>query len=159
MKSQSQSKKKSLYIGSAVAILICLSPFLLYIHTLIPEDLITMDVFFGVINDGQFGSVQVFIFMIFNKFVPLFILTLLYITNKNWWGQVILIPIATYLFQLMSILLNSSSSVDEIEFIYVIPIMVIILVPLYYIRKNLGIYLKALDLKEEMEKVIEKSKI
>jgi hypothetical protein len=96
--------------------------------------------------------------MIFNKFVPLFLLILLYITNKNWWSNIILIPIATYLFQLVSILLSSESFIDEVEFIYVIPIMVIILIPLYYIRKNLGIYLNAIDLKKEMEKVIEKKK-
>lgn len=155
---KNKSKKKSLYIESAVAFLICLSPFLLYLHTFIPENITSFHTFFGVIKDSQFGSVQVFIFMIFNKFVPLFLLILLYITNKNWWSNIILIPIATYLFQLVSILLSSESFIDEVEFIYVIPIMVIILVPLYYIRKNLGIYLNAIDLKKEMEKVIEKKK-
>ncbi len=94
--------------------------------------------------------------MFFNKFVPLFLLSLLYITNKNWWSNVILVPIATYVFQLISIVSSSESSFDEIEFIYIFPITIIILTPIYFIKKNLEIYLKALDLKNEMKELFKK---
>ncbi len=83
----------------------------------------------------DFKIAQVLVFMFFNKFVPLFILSLLYITNKNWWSHVILVPMATYVFQLISIVSPSKSSIDEVEFIYVIPITIIILTPLYFIKK------------------------
>lgn len=157
METSLKNKKISLLIGSFIAILICLSPFLLYIHNLIPEHLENFETIFGTIKGGQFELAQVIVYMFFNKFVPLFILSLLYITNKNWWSHVILIPMATYVFQLISILSQSESSFDEIEFIYVLPITIIILTPLYFIKKNLDVYLKALDLKNEMKEVIKKN--
>jgi hypothetical protein len=156
MKTSLKNKKTSLLISSIIAILICLSPFLLYIHNLIPDHLENFETIFGTIKGGQFEIAQVFVYMLFNKFVPLFLLILLYITNKNWWSNVILIPIATYLFQLTSILSSSATSIDDNEFIYVIPITVIILTPLYFIKKRLDVYLKALDLKKEMKDVIKK---
>lgn len=152
------SKKKYFWFSSVVAVLIFLSPFLLYIHTLIPDDVENFNTFFGVIKGGEFGFAQVYVFMAFNKFVPLFLLSLLYITNKNWWSHVILIPIATYLFQLLNIVSGSDTSLDETEFIYIIPLLVIILTPLYFIRKNIETYLNAVDLKKEMDDIIEKSK-
>ena len=99
-------EKISLFTGSIVALLIAFSPFLLYIHNSIPEDLENYTTFFGVIKGGDFGSAQVLVFLLINKLVPLFLLTLLYLTNKNWWSHVILIPIATYIFQSISINFN-----------------------------------------------------
>lgn len=151
-------KKITFWLSCIVALLIGLSPFLLYLHNLIPKDIENFETFFGTIKGGQFELAQVYVFMFFNKFVPLFLLVLLYVTNKNWWSQVILIPISTYIFQLISIVVSSESTIDEIEFIYVIPITVIILIPLYLIRKNFSIYLHALDLKKEMETIIKKQK-
>lgn len=151
------NKKKYFWFNSIVAVLIFLTPFLLYIHTFIPDNVENYNTVFGVIKGGEFGLAQVFVYMAFNKFVPLFLLILLYITNKNWWSHVILIPIATYLLQLLNIVLGTGESVDEIEFIYIIPLIIIILTPLYYIRKNLAIYLNALDLKKEMDSVIKNS--
>lgn len=151
------NKKKYFWFSSIVAVLIFLTPFLLYIHTFIPDNVENYNTVFGVIKGGEFGLAQVFVYMAFNKFVPLFLLILLYITNKNWWSHVILIPIATYLLQLLNIVLGTGESVDEIEFIYIIPLIIIILTPLYYIRKNLAIYLNALDLKKEMDSVIKNS--
>lgn len=156
MKTSLKNKKTSLIIGSVIAILICISPFLLYIHNLIPDNLENFDSIFGTIKGGQFGFAQVFVFTFFNKFVPLFLLFLLYISNKNWWSNVILIPIAMYIFQITSIISHSESSFDEIEFIYLIPITIIILTPIYFIKKRLDVYLKALDLKKEMKEVVKK---
>lgn len=156
METSLKNKKTSLIIGSVIAILISLSPFLLYIHNLIPDHLENFETIFGTIKGGPFEIAQVLVYMFFNKFVPLFLLTLLYITNKNWWSNVILIPIATYVFQLISIISNSESSIDELEFIYIFPITIIILTPLYFIKRKLDIYLKALDLKNEMKEVIKK---
>ena len=152
------NKKITFLLSCIIALLIGLSPFLLYLHNLIPKDLENFETIFGTIKGGQFELAQVYVFMFFNKFVPLFLLALLYITNKNWWSQVILIPISTYIFQLTSIVVSSESTIDEIEFIYVIPITVIILIPLYLIRKNLSVYLQALDLKKEMDAIIKKQK-
>ncbi len=152
------SKKNNLFIGSIIAVLISISPFLLYLHTRIPEEFKSFNTIFGTIGNGGFGSSQVYVYVLLSKFVPLFLLTLLYISNRNWWSHAILIPIATYLFQFISIVFNNNSALDEIEFIYTIPIVAIVLTPLYFIRKKIEIYLQALDLKKEMDQVMDKSK-
>ena len=152
------SKKASLFYGWILVILITTSPYLLYVYKSIPPDITQIDTVFGVLKGGEFGSVQTFIYFIFTKFVPLFLLILLFITNNNWWSYALLVPISVYIFQLFFIINESSKSFDEIEFIYTIPILIPVLVLLYFIRYKISIYIEAVDLKKEMDSVIENSK-
>ena len=55
------------------------------------------------------------------------------------------------LFQLASIINDAGEYVDEVDFIYTIPITVIIMVILYFIRSKMSIYILAVDLKKEMD--------
>lgn len=149
------NRKSILTINTILVLLISFIPFLLYIHVFIPDELVDYDTVLGTIKGGAFNSAQVYVYMLCSKLVPLLLLIFLFISNKHWWSYAILIPIATYLFQFLSVLLNTESTiVDEVEFIYVLPIMVIVLVPLFFIRKNLQTYIAALDLKKEMDEVI-----
>lgn len=151
-------KKASLYYGSLIILVLILSPYLLFISQFFPEDAETYKTIFGEIKSGYFGNIQVFVHWIFAKFVPLLLLSILYITNKHWWSPAILVPISVYLFQLISVFNDSNEHADEVEFIYTIPILIIVSFILYAIRRRLVIYTKALDLKDEMEEVINKSK-
>ncbi len=56
MENSLKNKKTALLIGSVIAILICLSPFLLYIHNLIPDHLENFESIFGTIKGGQFEN-------------------------------------------------------------------------------------------------------
>tara|TARA_R110001583_G_scaffold71180_1_gene200833 strand:- start:39806 stop:40282 length:477 start_codon:yes stop_codon:yes gene_type:complete len=150
-----KNKKTSLLIGSILVILIITSPYLLFINKIIPPDITQLDTIFGVIKAGYYGSVQVYIYWFFSKFVPLFLLILLFIANKDWWGVALLVPISVYLFQLISIVNDSVEYVDEIEFIYTVPILVLVVVPLYFIRSKIAIYIEAVDLKKEMDAKME----
>ncbi|MDP3312134.1 hypothetical protein [Lutibacter sp.] len=91
------------------------------------------------------------------KFVPIFLLTILFITTKSCWASSILVPISVYLFQLISIVNDSTLYFDEIEFIYTLPLIIQVLIILYLIRIKLSIYLEAVDLKKEMEEKMSKS--
>ena len=77
---------------------------------------------------------------------------------KRWWAHAILIPIAVYLFQLMSLFNNDSTSVDQKEVVFTIPFLVVILLALFIIRNKIQIYLEAVDLKEQMDNAMEKNK-
>ena len=81
----------------------------------------------------------------------LLLLFIWFITNKHWWVHVLIIPISVYLFQLISVINDNIAYVDEVEFIYTVPIAVIILVVLYFIRSKMAIYIQAMDLKKEMD--------
>lgn len=151
--------KKTTYLlyETILALLIIITPYLLYLHSQIPEDLEEYNSIFGTIKPGYFNTIQMYVYWIFNKFVPFFLLTLLYITHKKWWSHALIIPIATYLFQLISVINDNGEYLDEIEFIYTIPIMVAVIVPLYLIRKNISIYIAATDLKKEMDNKMKSS--
>ncbi|MDV7187256.1 hypothetical protein R3X25_08195 [Lutibacter sp. TH_r2] len=149
-----KNKKTSLLLGSLITLIICISPYLLYIHNNIPDDLTEIETFLGTIKGGYYQLAQTYVYFFFSKFVPLFLLIIWFITNKHWWVHAILIPISVYLFQLISVIYDSEEFLDEIEFIYTIPILVIIILILYYLRSKLSIYIQAVDLKKEMDETM-----
>ncbi len=146
-----KGRKSSLLIGSFITILIVAVPYFLYLSRIIPVELESMDTIFGTVKGGYYESLQNYVYWFFSKFVPLFLLIIWFITCKNWWVHAIIIPITVYLFQLISVMNDSVAYVDEVEFIYTVPIAVIIMVILYFIRSKMSIYLEALDLKREMD--------
>lgn len=151
-------RKASLLLGSLIMVLIIISPYLLYVSESIPSDITELDTIFGVIKGGYYNYVQTYVYFIFAKFVPFFLLSILFITNKNWWAPAILIPISVYLFQLISVINDSREFIDDIEFIYTTPILVPILVILFFIRSKISIYIQAIDLKKEMDLKMENPK-
>ena len=144
-------KKTSLWTGSFIILIIIFTPYLLYIHQNIPESIENYDTIFGVIKGGHYIRVQTYIYFLLSKFVPLALLTIWFLTNKHWWVHAIIIPISVYLFQLIAIINDSERFVDEVDFIYTVPIAAIIVVILYFLRSKLAIYILAIDLKKEMD--------
>ena len=151
------NKRSSLLIGSIIVFLIIITPYLLYFYQSVPvvnpdpdfpEDWETI---FGVIKAGYYTKTSNFIYYFFSKFVPLLLLFIWFVTNKHWWVHAIAIPISVYLFQLLAIINDSVAYVDEVEFIYTVPIAVIIITILYFIRSKMAIYIQAVDLKKEMD--------
>jgi len=145
------NKKKSLLSGSILIIVIIVSPYFLFLNESIDPELKEINTIFGVITGGYYETIQVYVYWITAKFVPLFLLSILFLTNKNWWAPAILVPISVYLFQLVSVLNDSVEYFDEIEFIYTLPILVPVAVGLFFIRHKISIYIKATDLKKEMD--------
>ncbi len=96
-------------------------------------------------------SVQTYIYMFFSKFVPLLLLLIWFITCKHWWVHAILIPLSVYLFQLISVINDGNELLDEVTFIYTVPITTIVIVILYFIRNKMSVYIQAVDLKKEMD--------
>jgi len=145
------NRKKSLLTGSIIILLIISTPYLLYIHQTIPKDIENLDTLFGVIKGGYYENVYTYIYIYFSKFVPLLLLFIWFLTNKHWWVHAIVIPISVYFFQLISVINDSEEFVDQVDFIYTVPITVLVVVILYFLRSKLAIYILAVDLKKEMD--------
>ncbi len=145
------NKKISLFIGSIMVIFIISTPYFLYFYQNLPNDLENWNTFFGVVKGGYYGTARMYIYSFFSKFVPLLLLFIWFITNKNWWVHSLIIPITVYLFQLISVINDSEGYIDEVEFIYTVPFLVLILVILYFVRSKISIYIQAVDLKKEMD--------
>ena len=113
--------------------------------------------FFGwTFTSNYWGSVRYFMYYIFAKLIPLSLLLIWFTTCKHWWYHSIAIPISIYIFQLISVINDDVEFNDEYEFIYSVPISLIIIMILYFIRSKISIFLKARDIKKEMDDVMNK---
>lgn len=145
------NKRISLIASSLIAIIITTSPYLLYFHKSIDPNIENLETIFGTIRGGHYKFAQSYIYFLFAKLVPLILLFIWFITNKHWWVHALIIPIVVYLFQLIAVFNDSTKYVDEVEFIYTLPIATIVMGLLYFLRSKLSIYLQAVDLKKEMD--------
>lgn len=145
------NRKTSLLIGSLLIILIISTPYLLYYYQSLPSNIENWETIFGTIKGGYYGTAQIYIYTLFSKFVPLMLLFIWFISNKTWWVHALIIPISVYLFQFISVINDSEKYVDEVEFIYTVPFLALIIVILYFIRSKISIYIQAVDLKKEMD--------
>ena len=138
-----KKKSRSILIGSIAAILIAITPYLFYTY------------------ESKYNlSIYATMWFIMGKMIPLLLLILWFFTCKHWWYHIILIPIAMYAFQLFGIIIDDTKLIDEVEILWLIPIMLIITPFVYFIRVKLfdkhvlGIDLEAMDaeLKQYKEK-------
>jgi len=145
-------KRRSLLLGSFIILFIISTPYLLYIYRAVPDEVETYKTFFGItLKGGYYVYVYSYIYTFFGKFVPLLLLMIWFVTNKHWWVHALIIPITVYLFQLIAVINDSELYVDEVEFIYTVPIVVIVMVILYFLRTKMSVYIQAVDLKKEMD--------
>lgn len=147
-------RKSSLLLGSIIIFFIAATPYMLYMSQSIDPEIENLDTIFGVIKGGYYLTAQNFIYWFSTKFVPLLLLIIWFLTNKHWWAHALIIPISVYLFQLIAVCNDSIDYIDEVEFIYTVPIATIVMVILYYLRSNISIYIQAIDLKTEMDEIM-----
>lgn len=133
---QSTKGSRSLVTGSIIAILIAISPYIFYSYESFPNVQVWETSFFTY-DSAYYGSVQATAYWATSKIVSLMFLILWFLTCKEWWYHVILIPIAMYTFQLITVFNDDTNYVDEVEIYYVIPVMMVIIPIVYFIRIKL----------------------
>ncbi len=159
MSKKSQWKKDrfvSLRTGSIILLLIAISPLLLYIQKVVPVTDVWETPFF-TFKSNYFQDVQAFVWTIFSKFVPIFLLSIWFATCKHWWYHVIAIPLGVYIFQLVSLfVLDFSTTQDDVEFIATVPFILVVVLVLYFIRGTLSKNIEVINLDDDIDKEIEK---
>jgi magnesium-transporting ATPase (P-type) len=145
----------SLLTGSLIIAFMLFVPYAFYLYNYFPNEKIYETSFFTFESKG-YESVNTFMWLLFSKFVPLVLLLIWFTTCKQWWYYSIAIPISVYVFQLIGILNDDLLFMDQYEFIYSLPITLIILTILYFIRSKINVYLKAMDIKKEMDEVMDR---
>ncbi|QXP54375.1 hypothetical protein H0I25_09745 [Cellulophaga sp. HaHa_2_95] len=162
MSNEKKKIRKKLIIEGLIALFISLSVLFFYSYKYLPS---TADVktwnFLGIsITQNGYGNIKIAVWYYLNKIIPLYLLTIWFITCKNWWYPAILIPISMYAFQLFSSIYGESLKVDENELLYLLGVCMVIIPIVYFIRVKLfdkhvhGIDLDAIDaeLKEYKER-------
>ncbi len=103
--------------------------------------------------------VQVSVWTMMGKFVPMLLLIIWFITCKHWWYHVILIPIGMFAFQLFSVINDDVKITDEVEIWWLFPIMLVIVPLVYLIRAQLANKLEGRDLKKFEEELTTKKNL
>ncbi len=154
--------RKKIIVESILVFFIAITPFLYKIYDYFPEDDPQATVsFLGiVIGSNGFADVSTFMWFIMSKITPLYLLVFWFLTSKDWWYHIILIPIAMYAFQIFEVLFSYDEDIDTENLLWLLPICMIIIPFVYFIRVKIydkhvhGIDLEAMDreLKELKER-------
>lgn len=168
MQNRNKIRRKFILEG-LVALIVAISPIAFYSYKYMPGGVDLIDLYLFEISSNGFEDASTAAYFYLTKIIPLLLLVVWFITNKNWWYHAILIPISMYSFQLFMVLQSPESPIDENEVFYIVAVTMVIVPVVYFIRIKLvdkyvhGIDLKAMDTelqilkeKEELRKEREK---
>ncbi|WP_156772389.1 hypothetical protein [Urechidicola croceus] len=149
-------ESKYLVTGSLIIASIIIISYSSYLYNYFPDEKV-FETIFGTFESNYYESVRYFVWALLSKLVPIFLLLIWFTTCKHWWYHVIAVPIAIYIFQLFGVINDDIDFVDEVEFVYSLPITIIVLIILYFIRSKINVFLKAQDLKKQVDEQMEKA--
>ena len=131
---------------------ILISPFIFKMHEYIPSDPdATIEILGITITKNGFPNINVFIWYLLGKVVPLYLLLIWFFTCKHWWYHIILIPILMYAFQIFENSVSTDNYIDTENILWLLPFCMIVIPFVYFIRVKLydkyvhGIDLEAMD--------------
>jgi len=144
--------RNKIVIESFVVFFIAVSPFLFKLYDYLPDNPeATVNIFGMEIDNGGFHSVSVYFWFLLSKTIPLYLLIFWFFTSKNWWYHIILIPIAMYAFQVFEVLFDSDDNIDTENIWWLLPVCMVVIPLVYFIRIKLyDRYVHGIDL-EAME--------
>lgn len=148
--------KKSLILGSIVATLIATSPYLFFLYESVPQTSV-WDTFLFTYESKHYADANIAMWFLTGKLIPLYLLLIWFFTCRHWWYHALLVPIAMYAYQAFTILRVDTTSVDESQLIYLIPIMAIIIPSIYLIRAQ--IFNKVNDATKSLQELEDEFKI
>ena len=148
--------KRSLIIGSILGTLIAATPFFFYLHESVPETEI-WDTFLFTFESHFFQNANQAMWLITVKVIPLMLLFIWFFTCRHWWYHSLLVPIAMFSYQLVSLLVYEVDYMDEFQLIYMVPVMAVIIPSIYLVRAKM--FYKINDAGKSMEELEEEFKI
>lgn len=149
--------KKSLIQGGIIVFIMACTPLIYYAYESFPSDSQVWETFFCTFTT-KYPSLYHYAWFITGKIIPVILLLIWFFTCKHWWHWIILVPLSMYVFQLINIL-KQNLSADEVEIIYVIPIMMILVPFVYLIRAKLFSQMRSDDLKSLEEELFQERSI
>lgn len=147
-RNKSRKAKRKIVIESTLVFFIAISPFLYKIYDYLPENPEATITFLGMtIDNNGFPDISTYAWFLLSKFVPLYLFICWFLTSKNWWYHIILIPIAMYAFQIFEVLYSDDPYVDTENIWWLLPVCMFIIPLVYFIRIKLyDRYVHGIDL-------------
>ncbi|MFX0557070.1 hypothetical protein ACOCEA_09730 [Maribacter sp. CXY002] len=156
--------KKKIIIESLIVFLIAIAPFLFKFYDYLPKEENASFNFLGItIGSNGFASVSTYVWFMMGKIIPLYLMVLWFLTSKDWWYHILIIPIAMYAFQIFEEWFVYDEVIDSANILWVLPICMVIIPFVYFIRIKLydkyvhGIDLEAME--EELQELNSKKEI
>lgn len=131
-----RSNKKNLIVGSIIATLIAITPYIFYLYESVPDEKI-WNTFLFTFESMYYENANVAIWIMMGKIIPLYLLFIWFFTCRHWWFHVLIIPIAMYIFQFFTVFIDETDFFDQFELMYLIPIMAIVIPSIYLIRAKM----------------------
>jgi len=147
---------KGLVLGSIIATLISLTPYLFSLYESVPEQPV-WDTFLFTYNSNVWLDANYAMWVFTGKVIPLFLLFIWFFTCRHWWYHSLLVPMAMYIFHIFQVFNAENNYLDEFQLIYMIPVMAIIIPSIYLIRAR--IFNKINDANKSLEELEEEFKI
>lgn len=151
-RNKSKKAKRKIFIESTLVFFVAISPFIYKLYDYLPEDPDATVSFFGMtIDNNGFPDISTYAWFLMSKLVPLYLMIFWFLTSKNWWYHIILIPIAMYAFQIFEVIYSDDLYVDTENIWWLLPICMVIIPFVYLIRIKLydrhvhGIDLEAME--------------
>src|SRR5690606_6453911 len=86
-------------------------------------------------HSGYYENAQTAMWMLSGKIITLFFLIIWFFTCRHWWYHTLLVPIIMFTYQIIAgIYQDTSTGLDELDLIYMVPIMAFIIPSIYLIR-------------------------
>lgn len=145
--------KKKIILESILVFFVAITPFLFKVYDYLPDgDPEATISFLGItIDSNGFNNVSAYIWFLTGKIIPLYLLVFWFLTSKDWWYHILLIPICMYAFQLFELVFSEDDNIDAENIFWLLPICMAIIPFVYFIRVKLydkyvhGIDLEAMD--------------
>lgn len=128
--------KKTILIGTLIALFLATSPYLFYLYEYVPKLPVWETTFFTYHSLG-YNDVYIAFWLITGKAIPLIFLIIWFFTCRQWWYHALLVPITMYIYQLVGILNEDAQFFDQFQLIYLVPLMAIIIPSIYLIRARM----------------------
>jgi hypothetical protein len=128
--------------------LLIFTAILLTVNRLIPSDVQYLNIGFVNITNNGFYGVSDNIWFCAHKICSTIPLILWFATSTEWWRYALLSPILVFSYQLYAVLFESSSLLDETEYIEALPFVIILVLVLVFLSKLIKYQSKIMDLYE-----------
>jgi len=144
--------KRKIVIDTLMVFFIAISPFIFKLHEYVPSNPeATISILGFEIDKNGFQDVNIYIWFLLGKFVPLSLLIIWFFTCKHWWYHIILIPLLMYAFQIFEAVFSEDKYIDTDNIFWLLPFCMVVIPFVYFIRIKLyDRYVHGIDL-EAME--------
>jgi hypothetical protein len=151
-----QVDKKGLVTGSVIATVLAITPYLFTLYDSVPHVKV-WDTFLFTYDSKTWEDANLVMWIFSNKAIPLLLLIIWFFTNKHWWYHALLVPIVMYSYQIFVLFNEDQGHLDELQIIYMLPLMAIVIPSIYLIRAR--IFNRINEANKSMEELEDELKI